>query len=274
MPSLGPARYWLGTCYCDARPAELPNDTAWIKGQQEECPTTERLHWQLFVSFIKPQRLSGVRGKLCGCHWEPSRSEAAECYVWKEETRVEGTQFELGSRPIKRNSETDWGKILESAKGGNFDDIPADVHIRYKSFNPRYYRSLTAIAADFAICPGIEKTVNVLYGRTGTGKSRTAWAEAGPTAYSKDPRSKWWDGYQGQEHIIIDEFRGTIDVSHVLRWLDRYPLRVERKGSSVPLLATTFWITSNLAPRDWYPGLDEATLDALLRRLTNIIVFE
>lgn len=92
-------------------------------------------------------------------------------------------------------------------------------------------------------------------------------------AYSKDPRSKWWDGYQGQEHVILDEFRGSIDIAHLLRWLDRYPVRVERKGSSVPLKATTFWITSNLAPRGWYPELDETTMEALLRRLTNILEF-
>lgn len=74
--------------------------------------------------------------------------------------------------------------------------------------------------------------------------------------------------------VIIDEFRGVIDISHILRWLDRYPVRVERKGSSMPLKAKNIWITSNIAPREWYPGLDEATLEALLRRLTNIIVFE
>lgn len=91
-------------------------------------------------------------------------------------------------------------------------------------------------------------------------------------AYAKDPRSKWWCGYQGQEHVIIDEFRGGIDISHMLRWLDRYPVCVETKGGSVPLCATKFWITSNLEPKEWYKEIDEATLLALERRLTNIIL--
>lgn len=86
-------------------------------------------------------------------------------------------------------------------------------------------------------------------------------------AYSKDPRTKWWDGYLGQSNVVLDEFRGTIDVAHILRWLDRYPVRVENKGGSLPLLATHFWITSNLDPRLWYPDLDDETLQALLRRL-------
>lgn len=87
-------------------------------------------------------------------------------------------------------------------------------------------------------------------------------------------RTKWWCGYKNQENVIIDEFRGVVDISHLLRWLDRYPVRVESKGGSRPLLCKTIWLTSNLAPEAWYPDLDVETRDALLRRLTNIIHFE
>lgn len=107
----------------------------------------------------------------------------------------------------------------------------------------------------------------LFWGRTGSGKSRRAWQEAGWDAYPKDPRTKFWDGYRGQEHVVVDEFRGGIDVAHLLRWLDRYPVLVEIKGSSVPLTATKIWFTSNLHPRDWYPALDEDTLNALMRRI-------
>lgn len=77
----------------------------------------------------------------------------------------------------------------------------------------------------------------------------------------------------GEPHIIIDEFRGGIDISHMLRWLDRYPVRVELKGSSAPLKATKIWITSNLHPLNWYPDLDHETKQALLRRV-EITEFE
>lgn len=59
-----------------------------------------------------------------------------------------------------------------------------------------------------------------------------------------------------------------IDISHILRWLDRYPVRVEIKGGSKPLMATKFWITSNLPPSRWWPELDQETLDAFMRRVT------
>lgn len=99
------------------------------------------------------------------------------------------------------------------------------------------------------------------------GKSRLAWELAGPVAYSKDPRTKFWCGYRGQEHVVIDEFRGGIDIAHLLRWLDRYAVTVEVKGSSRALCATHYWITSNIHPRFWYPELDSETYAALERRL-------
>lgn len=116
----------------------------------------------------------------------------------------------------------------------------------------------------------MERKVTVFWGPTGTGKSRRAWEEAGLDAYPKDPRTKFWDGYDRQEHVVIDEFRGAIDVSHLLRWFDRYPVLVEVKGSSRVLVANRIWITSNLRPSHWFPELDEITLRALLRRLEVI----
>lgn len=118
-----------------------------------------------------------------------------------------------------------------------------------------------------------ESTCNVYWGPTGTGKTRTAWEEAGLDSFPKDPNTKWWDGYRGQRNVIIDEFRGSISISHMLRWLDCYPVSVEPKGGGTPLAACKFWITSNLPPEKWYPDLDEDTFKALRRRFTKVVHF-
>jgi hypothetical protein len=74
--------------------------------------------------------------------------------------------------------------------------------------------------------------------------------------------------------VVIDEFRGGIDISHILRWLDRYPVIVEVKGSSVVLKATHVWITSNISPDNWYPELDAETKLALRRRFAQVVHFD
>lgn len=103
------------------------------------------------------------------------------------------------------------------------------------------------------------------------GKSHRAW-DAYPEAYSKDPRSKWWNGYKGEKVVIFDEFRGGIDIAHILRWTDKYPVQVETKGGSAVLRAERVIFTSNLHPHDWYPTIDQETLAALERRITTIRV--
>ncbi|AHH31462.1 replication-associated protein [Dragonfly larvae associated circular virus-2] len=254
--------FWLLTIPRHEFVPYLPPGCVWIRGQLEEGGEDGYLHWQVMVAFTKKIGLSGVK-VLFGpaAHAELSRSAAATQYVWKEETRVAGTQFNLGAKPFERNSKRDWDSIWLSAQEGNLEAIPADVRVVS-------YRTLRAIGSDYAVPRALERTCYVFWGSTGTGKSRTAWEQAGMDAYCKDPRSKFWDGYCSQENVVIDEFRGGIDISHILRWLDRYPVRVEIKGSSRPLQATKLWITSNLDPNLWYPDIDAETLLALRRRLT------
>ncbi|ALE29781.1 replication associated protein [Lake Sarah-associated circular virus-41] len=241
----------------------LPVGLVWCKGQKERGSGTGYEHYQLVAAFAKKVSLPGVVGMFGrGTHGELSRSEAANEYVGKEETRI-GTTFELGAKPIRRNSKTDWESVWTAAKSGDLSAVPANVRVVN-------YHALRAIRSDHAVPVGVERTVHVFWGSTGTGKSRRAWEEAGIDAYTKCPRSKFWDGYQDQQHVVVDEFRGGIDVAHLLRWFDRYPVRVEIKGSSRPLVANTIWITSNKDPVEWYPELDLATLEALLRRLTIV----
>ena len=200
-------------------------------------------HWQLIVAFSKKVTISRVSGIFEGAHIELTRSAAADAYVHKDDTYVDGTRFEYGRRARKRNSSTDWDLVRADATAGNFANVPSDVYIRYyHSLRRIYYDNLQPVA--------LVRSCKVFWGPTGTGKSRTAWDEGGIDSYAKDPRSKWWCGYRDQENVILDEFRGSVDVSHILRWLDRYPVSVETKGGSVPLRATKFWITSNLHPKD------------------------
>lgn len=255
------ARFWLLTIpHADFLPY-LPPNVDYIRGQLERGNDTGYLHWQILVHFSRKLRLRGVKSIFGNTtHAEPSRSDAARDYVWKADTRIDNTQFELGTIPTRRGHSEDWELVRENAKRGRLDNIPGDIYCRL-------YGNLKRIAVDHMAPVGIERTIKVYWGRTGTGKSRRAWDEAGLDAFPKDPRSKFWDGYSGHRHVVIDEFRGGIDIAHLLRWFDRYPVVVEIKGSSVVLAATNIWVTSNLDPRQWYPDLDQETQQALLRRL-------
>jgi len=243
-----------------------PECLSWLRGQLE-LGAGGFLHWQLVVHFTSKQSLRAVKlvfGQ--SVHAELTRGEEAEAYVWKEDTAVQGTRFELGQKPFRRDSEQDWDRVWDLATADRLLEIPASIRVPH-------YRTLRTITQDYLQPLAVVKSVYVFWGRTGTGKSRRAWEEAGVLAYPKSPDSKFWDGYRGQEHVVIDEFRGVMGISHLLRWLDRYPVNVEVKGTSVTLRAHQIWITSNLSPAEWYPLADEETMSALNRRFTSIIQF-
>lgn len=262
--------YWFGTLPVQPElewaPC-LPEGVTYIRGQLEEGEGG-LIHFQLFFILPKKASLTAVRElwePYVG-HWELSRSKAAEEYVWKEETRI-GEPFEFGERPFRRNSSTDWDVVKRNAQSGRLDEIPSDIYVRY-------YSSLCRIRGDSLQPAFVDRCCTVLWGDTGTGKSHRAWESCGIEAYSKDPRTKFWCGYSGQESVIFDEFRGAIDIAHLLRWCDKYPVRVEVKGGSVPLSAKKLVFTSNLHPSAWYPELDPVTYAALERRLEIVHVTE
>lgn len=259
-------RYWILTIPEDSYTPpveELEDPLVYVCGQLEQAASGFR-HWQIVAYFDRKLGLSTVK-QLFGrrAHAEPTRSSHARAYVWKEDTRVEGTQFEVGEVPVRRNNGADWQEVWDVAKTGRFDSIPPNIRVQN-------YGNLRRIASDYSTVYGMERSCVLYVGATGTGKSFRAWQEAGLDAYSKDPRTKFWDGYRGEKHVVIDEFRGVLDVSHMLRWLDRYPVRVEIKGASVPLCAERIWITSNLSIDSWWPDLDPQTLDAIKRRIEVI----
>lgn len=121
-------------------------------------------------------------------------------------------------------------------------------------------------------------TIIIYWGDSGTGKTRKA-TEDFPDAYILSKPNKdgnvWWDGYQGEETIILDEFYGWVPYDTILRVCDRYPLRVPFKGGYHKLKATRIIFTSNKPWTDWYPGIDDTSaFERRIKEFGNITHFK
>lgn len=80
------------------------------------------------------------------------------------------------------------------------------------------------------------------------------------TPTSPKDNTKWWDGYDKQEFVILDDFRGSqMQFNELLRLLDRYQHRVEFKGGSRQFDSPNIIITSINHPKDPYGFLDKYT---------------
>lgn len=270
------ARYWLGTIHSGhlssgtveswTPPTVLPPGVLWLRGQKE-VGEGGTLHIQLFASFRKKTRLNSVKEAIGNGHWEPSRSQAAEDYVWKEDTRVAGSQFELGQRAFQRNSATDWARVGQLARAGHLDTIAEEEPQVWLS----NYRTLKQIKVDHMVCPPdlLGPCGKWIYGPPGVGKSFWVRQQWGQDLYIK-AQNKWWDGYQGQKFVLLDDFDCKA-LGHLLKqWLDAYAFTAETKGGTIQIRPDLFIITSNYTPEQIFD--DPILAEAVSRRCQRIFI--
>nr|UBJ25962.1 replication-associated protein [Sichuan rat gut-associated circular DNA virus 3] len=264
---------WCGTVFdleADAWLREGPE--VWLKhlvdcgtctyavGQLEEAPDTGKQHIQCFLQLKKPARLSWLKRHVHEtAHWEAMKGTAAEAseYCKKLDTRVLGP-WEFGTITAK-GKKMGLDDAVEMVRSG------APIHDIVEAFPAVWVhhgrglmdvRQRLNLEADRRQIGPEGPEVWVLYGPSGTGKSRTV-AHEWPDAFWKIPGEKWWDGYDGQETVVLDDFKsGELRLTDMQRLLDYNPLWVEVKGGAVPMKAKRYVITSNCHPSEWYPKAD------------------
>lgn len=110
--------------------------------------------------------------------------------------------------------------------------------------------------------------VFVVWGPSGYGKSRIVRLLAPDVWSLPNVDLTWFDGYQNQSDVIIDDYDGRQSNSRdFLRYTDIYAVQVPRKGGFVAWNPNVIWITSNLDPSMWHP-MEHL---AVRRRLTKVV---
>jgi len=226
-------------------------------------------HLQGYVLFDTAKSLPSVKALSSTAHWEPRKGthKQARDYCTKSETRVEGP-FRYGSEP-EQGRRTDLDCLKEAIDAGSAEsdlwEINFSAMVKFSRGLREYKRVKTGSRA-------WKTEVTVLWGPTGTGKSKTS-QDLCPNAYWKRSSAgggDWWDGYDNHEDVVIDEFYGWIRWDMFLRLLDRYPLFVDTKGGAVSFVARRIFITSNTHPSDWYMYDNKKSFATLRRRLDKV----
>lgn len=224
-------------------------------------------HLQGYVVFKTRKRLTALKKIWPTAHFEHAKGTPDHNYAY---CTKDGDFAEFGEKPvINQGKRSDLEALHETIKTGA--GLPAIAEEHFGSFC-RYHKAIDRARELVQKPRNWAMEIIVAWGDTGTGKTRWAF-ETYPDAYFKDG-SQWWDGYDGHETIIWDEFYGgTIKIAEFLRLTDRYPHRVPVKGGYRQFIPRRIIFTSNDEPDQWYAHLESQkprVYAAFKRRITEV----
>nr|QXP07636.1 MAG: replication associated protein [Arizlama virus] len=260
---------WMFTWNNPDYDSEPPN--VWLDVKyavwQHEVGATGTPHFQGYVMFTRLYSLKQLVERYPGLHWEPRRGthEQAKTYCTKEDTRTHGP-WEHGTEPAQ-GKRTDLESVAAYVRDHTMeqtaDEFPA-VFVRHER-GIRAYKNIVTKHRDF------HTQLIIYWGPPRTGKS-TRVKELWPDAFwLKRGRSgePWWDGYDGQATVVMDEFYGWISVDMMTRLIDQFPMTVEGKGTSMKFVSERIVLLSNQSPDTWW----SCELHGMRRRLDEAVTF-
>lgn len=271
------SRYWTFTVWDTEdymKDHLLKLETNYIIYQVEQGKKEMHKHIQGYCEFKTPKTLKNMSNMIgTKNHYEIAKGTGVQnqTYCSKEEGRILG--------PIEKG-------VMENFGQGKRNDI-IDMKNDLKEGKSMEYIAENYTGNFLRYSNGIQKLKNlmikdrkempeliVIHGKeSGIGKSRMAYEmKDNGTIFVKSDCTLWWDGYDNEDTVIINEFNGQLPIEYMNTLIDWYPHRVQVKGSSVKFTSKRVIITTNLKLEDWNWNKD--LLNTFKRRIKKFISFD
>lgn len=206
-----------------------------------------------------------AKGEQSHSEWESDKTQGPN--YGKNADFHEFGQYGQGRR-------TDLQDVSEAIRLGKTEKDIAEAHGEQYM---KYYRGIRELIAMLQTNnePRSWRTIGYwCWGPTGTGKSR--WAHSLPgEVYFKAADTKWFDGFVGQETVVLDDFRPNKEISFakLLQLADYYPMIVETKGGSRQFNAKRLIVTTPLDIDETFAHIEflkEGSIQQLKRRFKQL----
>lgn len=212
-------------------------------------------HLQGAITFRKAMRLTALKKLNKRIHWEITKSEPhAYIYCTKGEIIID-KQSEQGKRNdiLQVQADINSGMTIKEIADKHFN-----YYMKYKK-NIEAYFMLKNEPRNFVT------EVIVLWGESETGKTRTAIEDGARKVYYANG---FFYGAVNADVVLFDEF-DECEMSRTLflEITDRYECTINVKGGESNWRPKKIYLTSNINPKHWKIGWDEA----IRRRITKIV---
>lgn len=226
-------------------------------------------HLQGYISLTQRRTLRWIKNYLSErAHFEQAKGSPSQNRAYCSKEAESDTDFyEFGQCPGGQGTRTDLAAVVAAIKSGKRGREFAD---EFGECIIRYSRGINVLRLLYSELRTWQPEVSVLYGETGTGKTRRAWEELCEKEAFFYPGGGWFDGYEGHRNVIFDDFGGSeFKITYLLKLLDRYPMKVPIKCGFVEWVPKRIVITSNYPPEEWYPNAKDKHKEALARRINT-----
>lgn len=264
------ARHWCFTLNNPTNELEFDADDIRYAIWQKEQGELGTPHYQGYVEFKQPVRLSRLQKEIPGCHAErrAGTREQARDYCRKPEGRLDGPWEKGVWSGQAQGRRTDLEAAAATARSARSLCELAESHpVEFIKFGRglREFRN--------AVCRKRRRLglkVYLLWGTTGAGKTRYVWDmwdENGGVYSLASQKPLWFDGYDNEETLLIDEFIGVQEFGreNLLKVLDIYPHQFPVKGSMIWPQWKRVYILSNMNIK-----FEFMSDEALWRRVTMV----
>jgi len=259
-------RYW---CMCDEIGAE--NGTP---------------HTHLYVVFKNPVMFDTIHKRFYGVRIDECKGNNKQCrdYVRKEgkylddpkhDTNLPDTFEEWGELPPDTTkSETQAEQIMRMVIEGKTNaEILAEIPGAYSKLNYIEQARQTILAEEF-MDKYSKRDVTYLWGDTRVGKTRSVMDKYGyRQVYQVTDYIHPFDDYSGQDVIIFEEFRSSLKIEDMLKYLDGHPVMLPCRYANKVACYTKVYLISNIPLEKQYTNIQldcPKTWDAFLARIDHV----
>ncbi len=237
---------------------------------KEICPKTNRPHLQGWLQFNFKKRRNEVK-KIVGCKKLSLRACKGNEYDNDRYCKKDNDFWSAG-RFITQGYRTDLESALKIIRDDGhlteLEEVVPNLILRYS----HGLKELIKINQKKKSKKFRNVNTTLHYGTTNTGKTKKA-TEKPDTFLINGDQLDWFDGYEGESILVIDEYNNDVNITKMLKLLDGYQLRLNVKGSFTYARWTEIHITTNLTPDEIHSNAKPEHIKAFWRRINKKIKY-